>query len=181
MTPSKLPDNLWSLPSVHIPLDLDRIPEFPLLAQCLAVWRRTVADGLPSTIDPLDMPPKAIKGISLMEWREDRGDWIVRLSATLLDQNHYRSMKGTTFADALNPDELDRTHARVRAIMEAGEPNLARHEFSDTKGRIWSFVRLILPLSSDGVRRDRYCLVMDPDTFGQRIDRRGSDRRAVDV
>ena len=162
-------ENFWTLPSVHIPLPIEEIGAYPLLAQCLTAWRQTATQGLPPTIDPLDMPPAAIKAISLAEWSGEHADWVLRLSSTLIDESHGRSMRGTTFAEAFEPTELARVHARVREILDRGEPDLAKHEFHDPNGRIWSFVRLILPLSSDGVKRDRYCLVFDPLTFGKRI------------
>ncbi|MDF1790380.1 MAG: hypothetical protein P1U88_00645 [Thalassobaculaceae bacterium] len=163
-------DNFWSLPSVHIPLDLDQVDRFPLLAQALEVWRRGAGDGIPSTIDPLDMPPALIKGISLIEWREDAGDWYVRLASTLLAQGHGGPLTGARLADGLRPDQAGRMRERIRVMQESGHAALDRFEFDDRKGRIWSYVRLALPLSSDGIKRDRYALIFDPDTFGQRID-----------
>lgn len=154
-----------------MPLPIEEISAFPLLEKALEAWEKAAAEGLPKTVDPLEMPPALIKGISLAEWSEPDGDWILRLSSTLIDESHGRAMRGTTFAEAFEPDELSRVHARLRAILERGRPDLARHEFSDPKGRIWSFVRLVLPLSSDGARCDSYCLIMDPETFGKRIDR----------
>lgn len=74
------PDGFWGLPSVHQQMDLSEIDRFPLLAQAFAVWRANSTEGLPKTIDPLEMPPALIKGISLIEWREEPGDWFVRLS-----------------------------------------------------------------------------------------------------
>jgi hypothetical protein len=34
---------------------------------------------------------------------------------------------------------------------------------------MWSFVRLLLPLSSDGVKRDRYAMIIDPVTYGRPV------------
>lgn len=159
---------LWTLPSVHTPIPIEKIDDYPILAKCLQAWRSTVTDRLPQTIDPLDMPTAAIKGISLADWSSAHGDWILRLSSTLIDETHGRSMRGTTFSEAFKPQELAKVHARVDAILKRGEPDLAQHAFYDTNDRSWSFVRLILPLSSDGVTRDRYCLAYDPATFGKR-------------
>ncbi|MEQ8584521.1 MAG: hypothetical protein RLO01_04275 [Thalassobaculaceae bacterium] len=162
--------SIWGLPSVHVPLDLADVDRFPLLAQALEVWRRAATDGIPETIDPLDMPPALIKGISLIEWREDEGDWYVRLASTLLRQGHGAPLSGAKLADGLRPDQAQRMRDRIRAMQEKGEPALDRFDFDDRQGRIWAYVRLALPLSSDGVKRDRYALIFDPETFGQRIE-----------
>lgn len=161
--------SIWGLPSVHVPLDLADIDKFPLLAQALQVWRRAAADRIPETIDPLDMPPALIKGISLIEWRQDEGDWYVRLASTLLRQGHGAPLSGARLADGLRPDQAQRMRERIRAMQDKGEPALDRFDFDDRQGRFWAYVRLALPLSSDGVKQDRYALIFDPETFGQRI------------
>lgn len=166
---SEWPKNIWSLPNVHVPLDLEGIHAFPLLAQALDVWRRAAVDGFPQTIDPLDMPPALIKGISLLEWREDLGDWYVRLASTLLNEGHGRPMTGTSLAEAYKPEDVDPMRRRVWEMFERGEPVLGRYEFEDARGRVWAYVRLGLPLSSDGVKQDRYAQIFDPETFGQRL------------
>lgn len=167
--PENEDSNFFRLPSVHIPMPIGKIDDYPVLAACLEAWRPTAANGFPQSIDPLDMPPAAIKAISLVEWSDEHSDWVLRLSSTLIDESHGRSMRGTTFSEAFVPEDLAKVHARLNEIMQRGEPDLGQHEFYDTRDRVWSFVRLILPLSSDGVKRDRYCLIYDPETFGRRI------------
>lgn len=166
---SKETGSIWEQPSVHVPLDLESIGRFPLLAQALEVWRNAAKDRIPETIDPLDMPPALIKGVSLIEWREDEGDWFVRLASTLLRQGHGAPLSGARLADGLRPDQARRMRDRIRAMQEKGEPALDRFDFDDRQGRLWAYVRLALPLSSDGVKRDRYALIFDPETFGQHI------------
>lgn len=73
---------------VHVPMPLDRLAEYPVLAGCLDGWRRLCDHGLPETIDPVEMPVEAIKAISLIDWREAHQTWFVRLSSTLMDQGH---------------------------------------------------------------------------------------------
>lgn len=58
---------------------------------------------------------------------------------------------------------------RIRAMLANGEPALDRFDFDDRQGRLWAYVRLALPLSSDGVKRDRFSAIYDPNTFGQRL------------
>lgn len=171
MNPSRQwPDGVWELPSHHIALPIEQVGDYPILEQCLKIWRASFTTELPMTIDPVDMPLAAIRGISLLDWDADAGDWVVRLSATLLDEGHGRNMTGTKLAEGFSIGDIAGVRAGIQAIMDRGEPDLMRREFVDGNGRTWSYVRLILPLSSDGVRRDRYALVIDPQTFGQRID-----------
>lgn len=160
----------WSLPSVHIPMPIEDVCRFPLLAECLEYWKAASVEGLPKTIDPLELPRGLIKGVSLVDWSDERGDWVLRLSSMLIDETQRLPMGGTWFSEIFEPDELATVHARVRDIVQRGEADLARYEFMDTKSRVWSYVRLILPLSSDSVARDRYCLAMDPETFGKRVE-----------
>jgi hypothetical protein len=162
-------ERLLTMPGLHVPMPLEAVIQYPILARCLDVWRRNAADRLPATVDPVEMPVEAIKGISLVEWDGQIDDWVVRLSATLMDQGHGRSMTGVRMLETYRDDEYAGVMDRLQAIVEAGEANLARREFVGSRDRRWAYVRLILPLSSDGVKRDRYCLIYDPATFGHRI------------
>lgn len=155
------------LPSNHVALPLDRIGEYPLLAECLRVWRRDAVGRLPSTIDPLELPVAVIKGISLFRRDPASGDWQVWLAGSLLTEGHGREMRGTGLADGIPPDDLPVVRRDIERAMARGEPDLVRREFQDPNDRWWSFVRLLLPLSSDGTARDRYAMIIDPPTFGR--------------
>lgn len=162
-------ERLLTMPRLHVPVALEDIDGYPTLARCLAVWRKHSADRLPATIDPVEMPVEAIKGISLVDWDPKIEDWVIRLSATLMDQGHGRSMTGTRMLDIYRDEEYAGVRERLQTTLEAGEPSLARHEFVGSRNRRWAYMRLILPLSSDGTKRDRYCLIYDPPSFGQRV------------
>lgn len=162
-------ERLLTLPRLHVPMALSAIDDYPVLARCLAVWRGNSLDRLPATVDPVEMPLESIKAISLIDWDAEVGEWVVRLSATLMDQGYGRSMTGCRLSEPYRDEEYRGVRARLEAILASGEPNLARHEFIGSRNRRWAYVRLVLPLSSDGERRDRYCLIYDPTTFGQRI------------
>lgn len=167
----KWPERLLEWPSAYIELPIERISEFPLLAACLEAWRADSGAGFPSTLDPIDLPREVIKGVSLLDWVEDRQDWVIRLSSTLLDEGYGRSMRGMGINGVFRQVEAAEVRDAVSAIVGAGRPNLMRREYMDPRGRVWSYVRLILPLSSDGRSLNRYALVYDPITFGERIDR----------
>lgn len=78
-------------------------------------------------------------------------------------------MTGKPLSDGFSPEDFPGVFARLDRIMASGEPDLARHEFTDSRDRRWAYTRLVLPLSSDGVKRDRYAVIYDPGTFGQRL------------
>lgn len=162
-------NHLWKTPGIHVPLSLDRLVEFPVLKGCVEGWRRLSAGGLPATIDPAAMPVEAIKGISLIVREDQAGDWVVRLSSTLMDQGYGRSMTGCVLSEAFGEQEYPGVRERLEKILASGVPDLARREFIGTRNRRWAYVRLVLPLSSDGVKRDRYAVIYDPGTFGQRL------------
>ncbi|MDF1790381.1 MAG: hypothetical protein P1U88_00650 [Thalassobaculaceae bacterium] len=162
-------ERLWALPRVHVPLPINQIAEFPVLDECLSGWRRMATNGVPSTIDPLEMPVEAIRAISLVDWEETHQRWVVRLASTLMNQGHGQSMSGKPLSDGFSPEEYPGVVTRLEEILGSGEPDLARHEFTDSQRRRWAYVRLVLPLSSDGVKRDRYSVIYDPATFGERI------------
>lgn len=168
---ASLPTWVWDLPGLHIPLPIEQVADYPLLHECLEVWTKARATGLPATLDPVELPRDVIKGVSILEWNPDIQDWVVRLSSTLLDEKHGKPMRGTSLSDGFNASDIETVLAETTETVRSGEPDLRRREYYDPNGRGWSYVRLLLPLSSDGVGWDRYALIFDPETFGQRIDR----------
>ncbi|WPZ33823.1 PAS domain-containing protein [Thalassobaculum sp. OXR-137] len=166
----KWPEQFLNWPSSYVSLPIEQVSDYPLLDAALKVWRDSATDGLPSTLDPLDLPPALIKGISLLFWDEDIEDWVIRLSATLLDDGYGRSMRGERMANAFRADDAPVIRDAVKAVVDSGRPDLMRREYMDREGRVWSFVRLVLPLSSDGGKPDSYAFVIDPEAFGRRID-----------
>ena len=157
----------WTLPGEHAEIPLDRVAEYPLLAECLDVWRRHAGGTLPATIDPLLFPRAAIRGLNLFEREPDSGDWRVRVVGSLVTDHVGGELRGTGLVE--NFAEPDR--AVVRAALDAAAsrraPDLVRRHWFDPRGVRWSYVRLYLPLSSDGAAVDRFATVIDPDSFGR--------------
>lgn len=163
------PQAFWRLPSVHVEIPIGQIEDYPLLAASLRVWREHSTDRLPETLDPLSLPVAVIKGVSLLRRDPATGDWIVWLGSSLLTRGHGREMRGTGLAEGFAPGDLEKVRQGIERAMEFGRPDLVRREFQDPRGRLWSFVRLLLPLSSDGTSRDRYAMIIDPETFGRPV------------
>jgi len=167
----------WALPGEHVELSLDRIVDYPVLAQCLENWRGLVADGLPSDVDPLAFPRAAIAGLNLFEFDADADDWRVRLAGRLVSEHVGYELRGTGLIEAFSEADRAEVRAAIRAAVARGEPELTRRNFVDPRGRRWSYVRLFLPFSRNGDRVDHFVTVIDPGSFGRmRSDDQGAQR-----
>lgn len=157
----------WALPGEHVELSLDRIFDYPVLAQYLENWRDLVTDGLPSEVDPLTFPRAAIAGLNLFEFDAEADDWRVRLAGRLISEYVGYELRGTGLIEAFSEADRAAVRAAIRAAVAHGEPELTRRNFVDPRGRRWSYVRLFLPFSRDGDGVDRFVTVIDPDSFGR--------------
>jgi len=146
---------------------LERIAHYPLLAAVLEVWEASAADGLPPTIDPTLLPRAIVKGVNLFDIDPATRDARVRLSGGLITRFIGREMRGEMTASIYVGSDLEAVQRSTRIAMTSRRPGLARRRLIDSRGRLWAYVRLLLPLSSDGVRADRFASVIDPATFGR--------------
>lgn len=157
----------WSLPGEHVELPISEIAAYPLLAECLSAWQRVAAEGLPATIDPLLFPRQAIRGLNLIEHDPATDDWKVRVVGGLVTDHVGQELRGTGLTQNFTPADRERVRAAIRAAMQRGQPDLMRRLYRDPRGVRWAYVRLFLPLSSDGTALDRFATVIDPATFGR--------------
>lgn len=148
-------------------LPLARIAEFPLLAAVLEAWEAAAADGLPATIDPTSVPRAIVKGINLFDIDPVSRDARIRLSGSLVSSFIRREMRGEMTASIYVGSDLEALQRSTRKAMRSGRPSLARRRLIDSRGRLWAYFRLLLPLSSDGIHADRFATVIDPGTFGR--------------
>jgi len=158
---------LWSPEGEHRELPLARIVEFPVLTECLAIWRGLAAERLPECIDPLDFPRAAIRGLNLFERDAAADDWRIRIVGGLVTEYVGRELRGTGLVENFREPDLSAVRRAFRAAAERRTPDLIHRSFLDPRGMRWSYVRLFLPLSSDGVTVDRFATVIDPSSFGR--------------
>ncbi len=157
----------WALPGEHVTLSLDRVVDYPILAQCLENWRGLVAHGLPSEVDPLTFPRAGIAGLNLFEFDADSDDWRIRLAGRLISEHVGYELRGTGLIEAFSEADRAEVRAAIHAAVARGEPELTRRNFVDPRDRRWSYVRLFLPFSRDGDGVDRFVTVIDPGSFGR--------------
>lgn len=162
-----LAGRFWALPGEHEELPLWQAAEYRLLAECLESWRRLATGGLPSTVDPLQFPRAAIRGLNLFEYDKATDDWRVRLASSLITEHVGAELRGTGLIEAFAEPDRAEVRGAVRAAVARGEPNLTRRRFVDPRGRHWAYVRLFLPFSQGGDGVDRFVTVIDPNSFGR--------------
>lgn len=148
-------------------IPLERIVEYPLLAAVLDVWEASAAGGLPPTIDPTLLPRAIVKGVNLFDIDPVTRDARIRLSGGLVTRFIGREMRGEMTASIYVGSDLEAVQRSTKAAMTSRRPGLARRRLIDSRGRLWAYVRLLLPLSSDGVQADRFATVIDPASFGR--------------
>lgn len=157
----------WSFPGEHTEIPLERIGEYPLLAECLEVWRRQAADRLPATVDPVLFPRAAIRGLNLIEYLPETDDWRIRLVGSLVTDHVGRELRGTGLAQNFSEPDRGSVRSALRTAADRRAPDLVRRTFHDPRGVTWAYTRLYLPLSSDGATVDRFATVIDPGSFGR--------------
>lgn len=165
----------WSLPGEHEEIPLERVGEWPLLAECLSVWRRPAAGvqaagRLPAAIDPLDFPRAAIRGLNLFEHDPAADNWRIRVVGSLVTDHVGAELRGTGLEENFTDADRETVRAAFRAAAQRRAPDLIRRLFTDPRDLRWSYVRLYLPLSSNGAAVDRFVTVIDPGSFGRAAD-----------
>ncbi|EDP61025.1 hypothetical protein BAL199_14130 [alpha proteobacterium BAL199] len=157
----------WSFPGEHVGISLERINEYPLLADCLDVWRRLGVDRLPATVDPVQFPRTAIRGLNLFEYVPEADDWRIRIVGSLVTDHVGQELRGTGLVQNFSEPDRDTVRAALQAAADRRAPDLMRRIFHDPRGVSWAYIRLYLPLSSDGSKVDRFATVIDPGSFGR--------------
>lgn len=106
-------------------------------------------------IDPLDLAPW-LANIFLVEV-DPRGTprFRYRLSGTAVDEIHGQTLTGKSPADIRTPEVARIVEEQYEAVLARPQPRCDRLTLLDD-GRVWSYERLILPLSSDDATPDMF-------------------------
>lgn len=166
---SRLPSSAsldWLKTGEHRDLPLSDLAAYPLLSQATALWQAGIdATGrLPVRLDPLELPRELLPYVMLLDLEEAglRARLRIRLAGTEVCAKHGREMKGLTTDDFFHPDDADAVVTAAQAVARSRQPSLARRSYITINDRMWSYVRLILPLSRDGETVDSFFKVADP-------------------
>lgn len=144
-------------------IDMAGIAAFPRLAEIIDVYSELSSTGLPARVDPTRIPRPLMPYLLLLELEPDT--LRTRLAGEMVCANHGGELRGRTVHEIFGKGDADAMFAEACNIAASGEPTLTRRAFSGMSGQRVSYVRLSLPLSTDGKRVDRIMNVVDPDSF----------------
>ena len=74
-------------------------------------------------------------------------------------------MKGLTTDDFFSTHDAKCVVDAALKVAHFGIPSLAERQYVNLDGGLWSYVRLIAPLSRDGKKIDGFFKVLDPITL----------------
>lgn len=149
----------------HRDLPLTEIGLYPYLADALQAWQQSEGVRAPRTVDPMLLPQALLPYVMLLDFEENPTSLRVRLAGTELCAKYGGELKGQT------PEEFfampDARHVMQTAIKVAhlGLPSLALRSYVNMDGKLWSYVRLVAPLSRSGSRIDGMFKAIDPTTL----------------
>lgn len=158
---------------MHRDIALDEIGQFPDLATALAAWQSSGGDRLPASVDPLALPRQLLPFVMLLDLQENPAAsdppycLRVRLAGTYICDKYGSEMRGRTTDDFFAPTDARHVVEAALQVAQFGLPSLAERQYVNLDGGIWSYVRLIAPLSRDGKRVDSFFKVLDPATLRQ--------------
>jgi hypothetical protein len=151
----------------HEELPLDHLPRFPALDALHAYWTRLIdaAGGvLPAKVDPLQIDPVLLPYLMLLDIEPD-GRLRVRLAGTMVCNKHGGEMRGKTTDDFFRPADAAAVVAAGHHVAETGRPSLARRSYVGIDNKLWSYVRLMLPISRSGTDVDGLVKTLEPATL----------------
>ncbi|WP_374466697.1 PAS domain-containing protein, partial [Ferrovibrio sp.] len=156
----------WLKTGEHRDLPISDLVTYPLLRQATSLWQAEfdAAGRLPARLDPLTLPRDLLPYVMLLDLEQagQRACLRIRLAGTEVCAKHGREMKGLTTDDFFHADDADAVVTAALTVAATGQPSLARRSYITINDRVWSYVRLILPLSRDGETVDSFFKVADP-------------------
>lgn len=162
---------------LHRDIPLTEIDRYPDLATALQAWQSSDGKRVPSRVDPLNLPKALLPFVMLLDLEDGQGQCTeqigptcalrVRLAGTYICSKYGGEMKGKTTDDFFAPQDARHVVDAALGVARLGLPSLAERQYVNLDGGIWSYVRLIAPLSRSGDRIDSFFKVLDPSTLRQ--------------
>lgn len=148
-------------------LPLYQLSDYPLLDGCYCHWQDSRAgDGLPARLDPVELPRPVLPGVLLLEVERRPFRLRVRLAGTTICDKYGGELRGRTTDEFLESEDAHLLRESAEAVIQGRRPSLARRSAVAVGECLWSYTRLILPLSRGaGGDVDGLFLAIDPRTL----------------
>lgn len=150
---------------LHRDIPLTEIARYPDLADALQSWQQSDGTRAPRGVDPMALPKSLLPYVMLLDLEENPSRLRVRLAGTHVCEKYGGELKGLTTDDFFAPADARHVVDAALAVAKFGIPNLAERHYVNLDGGLWSYVRLIAPLSRGGDRIDSFFKVLDPSTL----------------
>jgi hypothetical protein len=147
-------------------LPLDDLVRYPVLAACVDAWRAAPRRGaLPAAL-PVDLvPPAARPYTMLLDYLPATRDARVRLAGNYVGERARFDIVGRTLRGYFAEDDARIVYDGLALAAETRAPTLARRDYVAIDGQRCRYVRLILPLASDGTTVDGFFKTVEPSTL----------------
>lgn len=150
----------------HRDLDLVEIGSYPALAECVRIWRLACRGGeLPAILPPDEVPPAVIPYMMLLDYLPERRDARVRMVGHYVGERADFETIGRNLRGYFNEADAQIVYAGLERAATTREPSLARRDYVSIEGKRFRYVRLILPLASDGRNVDGFFKTIEPSTL----------------
>jgi hypothetical protein len=150
----------------HRDLDLAELESYPALAECVRIWRRACRDGeLPAILPPDEVPPVVVPYMMLLDYLPERRDARVRMVGHYVGERADFETIGRNLRGYFNDEDARIVYAGLERAATTREQSLARRDYVSIEGKRFRYVRLILPLASDGRIVDGFFKTIEPSTL----------------
>ncbi len=163
------PANLAPIIRQHRDLPLTEIGLYPNLADALQAWQQSYGLRAPRGVDPLSMPKILLPYVMLLDLEESPDRLRVRLAGTYVCQKYGGELRGRTTDDFFSAADAKHVVKSALTVARLGIPSLAERTYVNLEGGLWSYVRLIVPLSRSGTKIDSFFKVLDPSSLQNHI------------
>jgi len=149
----------------HREIPLTDIGQYPNLADALQAWQQSDGQRAPRAVDPLTLPKILLPYVMLLDLEENPELLRVRLAGTYVCQKYGGELRGRSTDDFFSAADARHVVTSALTVARLGIPSLAERTYVNLEGGLWSYVRLIAPLSRSGTKIDSFFKVLDPSSL----------------
>jgi hypothetical protein len=150
----------------HAELPLGDLVRYPVLAACVAAWRTAPRRGaLPAALPVDRVPAEARPYTMLLDYLPAARDARVRFAGNYVGERARFDIVGRTLRGYFAEEDARIVFDGLALAAGTRAPTLARRDYVSIDGQRCRYVRLILPLASDGATVDGFFKTVEPSTL----------------